>query len=374
VTAAATDKLSFDIRATAPNSAGAILQVTDASGAVVCGQFEVICRATGSTSYQLLVTAEGYQGIAITSHVDAWLVGTASGWAPQCRAHQLSGATGWAPIRVKMSEAAVGYCAVLSVQANQETTIYSPSSTDTGIGQPSMMLDTRTGLGAPRAQLGAGKTLQHAVDGAGGVPGTGVSAVDLSVIVQNPSHTGALTAFADGTARPAASQLAFVAGQTTAGLISVPVTDGTVDLYNGSSGPVDLTADVTGYFSGSGARFQAAGPARALDTRTGLGGAGVSVLAHSAADPSLGALPGWEGTQQQVVLSVTVLDASASGFLSVFPDGSAVPADPNLIFHAGKPVTVQMIIPMTGPTIDFYNNSDGTIQVLADVQGYGVPG
>ena len=98
------------------------------------------------------------------------------------------------------------------------------------------------------------------------------------------------------------------------------------------------------------------------------------MLAHSAADLSLDALPGWQGTQQQVVLSVTVLDARASGFLSVFPDGSAVPADPNLIFRAGKPVTVQTIIPLTGPTIDFYNNSGGNIQVLADVQGYGVPG
>jgi hypothetical protein len=32
-----------------------------------------------------------------------------------------------------------------------------------------------------------------------------------------------------------------------------------------------------------------------------------------------------------------------------------------------------MIIPLTGPTIDFYNDSDGIIQILADVQGYGVP-
>jgi hypothetical protein len=241
----------------------------------------------------------------------------------------------------------------------------------TAVG-PTRILDTRTGLGAPKAQLGAGKTLQLTVGGAGGVPATGVSAVDLSVIVQNPSRTGALTAFADGTSRPAASQLAFVASQTTAGLISVPVVNGKVDLYNGSSGPVDLTADVTGYFSAKGAKFQAAGPARALDTRTGLGGAGVSVLAHSAADLSLGALPGWDGTQQQVVLSVTVLGAGASGSLSVFPDGSAVPADPNLIFSAGKPVTVQTIIPLTGSTVDFYNNSGGTIQILADVQGYGV--
>ena len=56
------------------------------------------------------------------------------------------------------------------------------------------------------------------------------------------------------------------------------------------------------------------------------------------------------------------------------PDLSTVPvlADPNLVFHAGTPVTVQMIIPLTGPAIDFYNNSHGSIQILADVQGYGV--
>lgn len=679
VTGPAADKFSFDVRSAAPNSAGAVLQVTDASGALVCGQFTEFCHATGSTSYQLLVTALGYQGIAITAHVDAWLVGTASGWAPSCLAHQLSGATGWAPIQAKMSEAAAGFCAVLDVQANQETVIYSPSSTGTGVDQPFMMLesaadwssnqqicsegqpfvacevltntppgqyallaypfqmplpttlsfqgvcrfgcpsppanpiitsvnpatgpagsvntlvvggtdlnlgvqvefasnanvvatatpvslgaggkaltvlvntqgvipgtydvvqfgvgytvgtpspgylpgaykvtagppapavgsfvpdgpvrildtrsglggqngpvrpggvvtlkvtgvagvpqngtsavlisltavqpaapgtiivypdgtarprvadvslssgqassdqvvvpvmdgkidlyngsaggtglvavlsgyfttagshglltavgparilDTRTGLGAPRAQIGAHGTVRLTVDGVGGVPKTGVSAVELSVVVPNPSRTGAVTAFADGSSRPAASQVAFSSGQTTAGLITVPVGNGKVDLYNGSSGPVDLIADVTGYFSGDGARFEAVGPARALDTRTGLGGTGVSVLAHSAADLSVGDLPGWRGTQQDVVLSVTVLDARAGGSLAVFPDGSALPADPNVVFRAGQAVTVEVIVPLTGPTIDFYNNSGGTIQILADVQGYGVP-
>jgi hypothetical protein len=679
VTAAAADKLSFDVRAGAPNSAGVALQVTDANGAVVCGQYAAICHATGSTSYQLLVTALGYQGVAITAHVDAWLVATAAGWAPQCQAHQLSGATGWAPIQVNMSEAAVGYCAVLTVQANQDTMIYSPSSTGSGVDQPLMtvasgaswtgpqnicaggqpflacevqsnstpgeyvllvypyqlplptaysfqgvctsgcpaqpavplitsvtpasgpsgsinklvvagtnlnlgtqielasnanvvagatpvslsadgkaltvlvntqgvtpgqydvvqsgvgytvgtpspgylpgayqvtaapsvppigrfvsagparildtrtglggkkgpvqpggvitlsvagvagvpatgisavlvsvtadqpagsgtvtvypdgtarpqvtdlsfstaqassdqvvvpvvdgkidlyngsagstglvavlsgyftsmgtnglltavsparILNTRTGLGAPRARLGADGTVQLTVDGVGGVPTSGVSAVELGVTVWDPSRTGALTAFADGSSRPTASQLAFSAGQTTSGLITIPLGSGKVDLYNGSSGPVDLTGDVTGYFSGQGAAFQAVGPARALDTRTGLGGAGVSVLAHSAADLSVGDLPGWQGTQQDAVLSVTVLDAGVGGSLSVFPDGSAVPANPNLVFSAGKPVTVQVIVPLTGPTIDFYNNSGGTIQILADVEGYGVP-
>ena len=95
-------------------------------------QFEVICHATGSTSYQLVVSAR-VPGTAITAHVDAWLVDTGSAFTTQCRGHRLSGATGWAPIRVKMSEASVGYCAVLSVQVDQETTIYSPSITGTGV-------------------------------------------------------------------------------------------------------------------------------------------------------------------------------------------------------------------------------------------------
>jgi hypothetical protein len=678
VTGPTTDKFSFDIRAQAPNSAGAVLQVTNASGGLVCGRYSGFCHATGSTSYQLIVTALGYQGIAITAHVDAWLVATASGFTSPCGTHQLSGAAGWAPIQVKMSEGAVGYCAVLTVQANQETTIYSPSSTATGVGQPFMMLvslsnwssgqylcsegqpyvacdvlsnvppgryallvypyqmslptalsfqgvctygcptqpvapvitsvtpatgpagsvnklvvggtnlnlgvqvdlesnanlvaeatpvslnaggtaltillntqgvapgtydvvqfgvgytvgtpspgylpgayqvtaappappvgsfvrdgpvkildtstglggtkgpvppgglttlqvagvagvpatgasavlvsvateqptasgtivayadgtarpqvtdlsygaaqaisdqvvvpvkdgkidlyndsagstgltavlsgyftsvgshglltsigpaqilDTRTGVGAPRAKLGAGQTLVLTVDGAGGVPTTGVTAIELGIIVQNAPHAGTLTAFADGKARPPAAQFAFGAGPATAGLVTVPVVNGKVDLYNGSSGSVDLTGDVTGYFSSAGARFQSEGPLRALDTITGLGGAGVSVLPQSAADLSVSDLPGWQGSQQDVVLSVTVLAAGESGSLSVFPDGSAVPTDPNVVFQAGKPVTVQVIIPLTGPSIDFYNNSGGTIQIRADVEGYGV--
>jgi hypothetical protein len=680
VTGAAADKFTFEIRAEGPNSSGAILQVTNAGGAAVCYiEYTAFCNATGSTSYQVIVTALGYQGIAITAHLDTWLVGTKSGWASACQAHQLSGADGWAPIRVNMSEAAVGYCAVLDVQAGEATAIYSPSSTATGQDQPfltlnsaadwtsgeqlcaggqpylacdvpdntpagtyalvvypfqmplptvltfqgvctfgcpvqpsapvitsvtpaagpagsvnklviggmhlnlgvqvdlasdatdvaqatpvslsasgtltvllntqgvtpgtydvvqfgvgytvgtpspgylpgayrvtaappvppigsfvpdgpSRILDTRTGLavkrapvrpggvvrlkvagvdgvpssgvsavlvsltaeqpassgtviayadgtarphvtdlsfsraqassdqavvpvrrgridlyndskgstgleavlsgyfttagmhglltavgparvldtsaglGAPKGPLGAHRTVRLRVDGAGGVPGNGVSAVELSVTVRDPARSGALTAFAGGRSRPNASQLAFSAGQTTTSLITIPVKNGKVNLYNGSAGSIDLTADVTGYFSGNGAGFQAPRPARALDTVTGLGGAGVSVLAHSAADLSVGNLPGWQGTQQDVVLSVTVLDARAGGSLFVFPDGSVVPPDPNVSFRAGEAATVAVLVPLTGPTIDFYNDSGGTIQVLAGVQGYGIPG
>jgi hypothetical protein len=68
------------------------------------------------------------------------------------------------------------------------------------------------------------------------------------------------------------------------------------------------------------------------------------------------------------VLSVTVLGARRGGSLFVFADGSAIPVDPSLHFSAGKTVTVQVIVPIIGPTIDFYNDSRGTIQILSDVQ------
>ena len=65
----------------------------------------------------------------------------------------------------------------------------------------------------------------------------------------------------------------FSAGQTTSDLITVPIAGGKVDLFNSSAGQPGLTADIAGYFSGKGAAVQAAGPARDLDTRSGLGGA-----------------------------------------------------------------------------------------------------
>ena len=72
------------------------------------------------------------------------------------------------------------------------------------------------------------------------------------------------------------------------------------------------------------------------------------------------------------MLSVTVTGTRLAGSLFAFPDGSAILADPNLVFGAGKTGTVQVIVPVTGPTIDFYNDSGGTIQILADLQAYGV--
>ncbi|MBK9477027.1 MAG: carboxypeptidase regulatory-like domain-containing protein [Tetrasphaera sp.] len=81
------------------------------------------------------------------------------------------------------------------------------------------------------------------------MPLSGVSAVVLNVTVTAPTASGFVTAFPGGTAAPSASNVNFVARQTVPNLVVAKVgADGTVTLLNGSSGTVQLLADVAGYF------------------------------------------------------------------------------------------------------------------------------
>ena len=110
---------------------------------------------------------------------------------------------------------------------------------------PSRVLDTRAGARTP---LAAGGTRGLQVTGRGGVPAAGVSAVVLNVTVTEPSAGGFLTAWPGGEARPLASNLNFVAGQTVPNLVVVKVgATGQVDLFN-NTGTAHVVADVAGWF------------------------------------------------------------------------------------------------------------------------------
>jgi hypothetical protein len=114
---------------------------------------------------------------------------------------------------------------------------------------PARMLDTRAAIGVPgTTAVQSGQTLTLQVAGAGGVPASGVTAVVLNVTVTEPSSFGFLTVYPDGQGRPFASNLNWAAGQTVPNLVIVPVVNGKVDFYNGSTGTVHVIADLAGYF------------------------------------------------------------------------------------------------------------------------------
>ncbi|GAA2498463.1 PKD domain-containing protein [Streptomyces longisporus] len=114
---------------------------------------------------------------------------------------------------------------------------------------PTRVLDTRNGTGVAQGTLGAKSKLNVKVAGSGGIP-AGVKAVLVNLTGVKPTTGTWLSAYADGSALPSASNLNLAAGAVRANLALVPVgSDGSIDIYN-NSGSVNVVADIEGYYTG----------------------------------------------------------------------------------------------------------------------------
>ncbi|HET9169014.1 MAG TPA: hypothetical protein VFN97_06235 [Actinospica sp.] len=554
VTAATTDKWWFDVRTLAPGTAGAVLEVAGPTGSIVCRQWGESCNVTGSTAYQVIVISSNYAGINIAGHVDAWKVGTSSGWASQCTAHQFTAADGWAPLSATLTESSSAYCAEVAVKPIQDFAVYgttnasglnlpwlsmyvasdwtngiglcgginygqfgfncgtnqisaadeavmvvTPSSAPTPVGftiqgvcstgcatpppaatissitpatgvagvdkvvisgtnltlgtkvalasngiavdsnsspvsinaagtalttdlittgltpgkydivlngvgyttgTPSQgylpgaftvtaaptvpnstftpvntvrILDTRKGLGAAKARVAAFSGITLKVAGVGGVPATGATAVLVNITAVSPANGGNLEVYPDSESRPGTSTVNFGTGQTVANLAVVPLVDGKIDLYNDSPGLVDILADVSGYYTtaSSGSLLTTVTPTAILDTRSGLGapkakvGAeGTVVLPVSGA----GGVPADGATA--VLVDVTAINPTASGNLEVYPDTLTAPGSSTLNFTPGTTISNEAVVRLIDGKIDVHNDTPGTTDVTVNVLGY----
>ncbi len=238
---------------------------------------------------------------------------------------------------------------------------------------PSRVLDTRNGTGGFSAPVGAGATLSLPVEGVDGVPSSGVTAVVLNVTATDPTDSSFITAYPDGTTLPTASNLNFTAGETIANLVTVPVgADGDVDFYN-HTGSVNLVADLEGYYttSGTGSSYVPLSPSRVLDTRNGTGGYDAPV---GPADTISLPLEGADGVPASgvtaVVVNTTVTEPTDASFVTVYPDGQAVPTASNLNFTAGETIPNLVVVQIGADgEIDFYNHT-GSTDLVADLEGY----
>lgn len=104
-------------------------------------------------------------------------------------------------------------------------------------------------------KISAHATLRLRIAGQHGVPSSGTTAVDLGLTASSPAAGGSLTVYPDGTARPSASNLLFAAGRTSANEAVPRVgSDGYVLIYNSSSKPVHVIAELYGSYLAVGDR------------------------------------------------------------------------------------------------------------------------
>lgn len=214
-----------------------------------------------------------------------------------------------------------------------------------------------------------------------GVPASKVTAVVLNVTAVGATVAGNATVYPDGSARPLASNLNWTAGETIPNLVVVPVTDGSIKIWNNSGGTINFLADLEGYFTSDTtaaniSSYVPVTPVRVADTRkTSLVGTVVGPLASDSATAIQ--VSGQKGLPDvsaitSVVLNVTVTQPTGvNGNLIVYPAGANRPSSSNINFNKGESIPNLVIVPLSSTgAIDIYNNSAGTAQYVVDVQGY----
>ncbi|WP_323097126.1 CHAP domain-containing protein [Intrasporangium sp. YIM S08009] len=236
------------------------------------------------------------------------------------------------------------------------------------VAAPARLLDTKTGLGAPVAKVGAGKAVTVQVTGRAGVPATGVDTVLLNVNATAPAAAGYVTAHANGTAQPGSRALSFAAGGVTTTLVLSRLgTDGKVRLY--SSATTDLSADLVGW-SPTGGYVSGAAPARVLDTRTGVGTPKARLAAGGTLTLPLAGKAGIPASGVgAVLLDVSASTPSAAGFLTTWPAGAARPAAPQVRYETASPATGLVEARLgTGGAVTIHSTAQ--TDVLVDVVGW----
>lgn len=240
---------------------------------------------------------------------------------------------------------------------------------------PTRQLDTRIGLGAPKAPIGPIGTINVKLAGVGAVPDFATSVILNLTAVGPTGANGYLTVFPAGTTRPNASNVNFNPGDTVPNLVIAKIgANGSISIYN-DAGATDVLADVMGYFSSPtnepGAGQKGTVPDRMLDTRTGIGGPIAPVGPGATVNVRIAGIRGIPDDATSVVLNVTAVGPTApGGYLTVYPTGEARPNSSNLNFNPGDVVPNLVIAKVgAGGSISIFN-AVGNTNVLVDVMGY----
>ena len=245
-------------------------------------------------------------------------------------------------------------------------------------------MDTRAGFStvdgeaAGGGPIGAGQTINLRVTGRADVPATGVGAVVLNVTTVDQTQSTFVTIWPAGAPRPYASNLNPTPSIIQPNLVIAKVgAAGEISIYN-NSGSVDVVVDVQGWFPAPlGQAYTPLLPARILETRSGLSTIDGAANGVGALGPGetldlqvTGRADVPSSNVSAVVVNVTAVNQTSPTFLAVFPSGTQRPNTSNLNPNPGVTAPNLVIAKVSSSgKVTIYNNS-GTVDVIADIQGW----
>ncbi len=236
---------------------------------------------------------------------------------------------------------------------------------------PTRVLDSRTATGGWSGPLFS--TPRDLVLGPSVVPAQ-ATAVVMNVTVTEPSQPSYLTVWPAGDRQPLASNLNFGPGQTIANLVTVQLGAGDAVSFATTWGETQVVADLVGWYddgTGSGDRFNAIAPVRALDSRTVTGSWSGSLVAGTPQDLALPMVP---ADATAVVANITATGSSAASYLTAWPSGLPQPGVSNLNFAKGETIPNLAVIPIGANHEISFATHTGSTDVVVDVTGWFRPG
>jgi hypothetical protein len=249
---------------------------------------------------------------------------------------------------------------------------------DTRPAQPGITAN-QCDTGAGSGPIGSGATRVITVDGFGGVPGSGVTAVVVNLTAIAPSRGTFLKLTPDG-ATASTSNLNPQAGQVVANLVEVGVsTAGKIDVFN-ALGSINIALDIEGYVSSaSTGLFNGISPVRICDTRAVGPGVAANRCNTAGASPiGAGATltfnvdpPVLTTGVSAVVFNLTAIDPSVRTVLTAFT--GTRPEASNLNLEAHKAVPNRVIVPVTCSgghcSVSIWNGA-GSVNIAVDIDGW----
>lgn len=225
------------------------------------------------------------------------------------------------------------------------------------LSAPARIADTRpnSGYQGQNSPVTPTSALTIQVEGQGGVPSTGVSAVVINLTATGGTTNGGyLTAYPTGATKPSASTVNFDANQTVPNRAIVALSsNGQITISYGPSGSVNVIVDVSGYFTSSsstsqGYMFHPVLPARILDTRSGSSyqGAGTTLVPNTPFNFQVTGLGEIPSNAVAVLGNATVTQTTANnGYITIYPYGlSQKPPTSDLNWMAGETVANAVLV------------------------------
>ena len=268
---------------------------------------------------------------------------------------------------------------------------------------PVRILDTRKGIGlsggavrpgdgsldTTNAVARAAERDNHdlVVTGVAGIPTDGVTAVLLNVTAVDPSGEGFVTVgprptgsgdlFDDQNSYgpwPDASNINLRAGAVTPNLVLAPVGAGGIVRFHVFGATTHVLADVAGWFSHDptrgGAGLTGVRPTRILDTRHDPAGAFSPGESRTLRIAGRAAVP---ADATAVVVNLTAVAPTGTGYATAFPTGTALPDVSNLNLTRGVTRPNLSVVRLGDDGSIDLSIAEASTDLLVDVFGYFAP-